>query len=166
MADGFVSTPRPGRGYRADGKPVAHRHGHSGNGRNRSRTYSSWSNMVQRTTNFSRKDFETYGEVGIDPSFLGRGGFENFLREVGERPSRKHSIDRIDNTKGYFPGNLRWATRRVQDENRSAPTHYGRTVEEWAELLRVRPTTIRKRRERKWPDHLLFPHEHRLTEKP
>jgi hypothetical protein len=51
--------------------------------------------------------------------------FQAFLAHLGERPSRNHSIDRIDNDKGYVPGNVRWATREVQQNNKSS----NRTVE-------------------------------------
>lgn len=50
--------------------------------------------------------------------WLGESGFENFLADMGERPSPKHSIDRIDNDRGYEPGNCRWATRTEQNTNK------------------------------------------------
>ena len=45
------------------------------------------------------------------------GSFETFLRDVGMRPSDAHSLDRIDNDRGYEPGNVRWATRAEQSRN-------------------------------------------------
>lgn len=145
-------------------RPTNITHGHARKKGRMSITYRSWQAMVQRTTNFNHKSFQYYADLGVDATFLGKGGFARFLAEVGERPSRAHTLDRIDNTKGYLPGNLRWATKSVQAMNIERPEHYGRTTEEWARILGVKPTTIRKRRERGWPDSKVFPVEYRIRE--
>jgi len=83
-------------------------------------TYSSWSSAKDRATNPSSKDFHRYGAVGIGMAERWLN-FENFLADMGERPGGT-SIDRIDGTKGYEPGNCRWATSREQARNRKAFT--------------------------------------------
>lgn len=119
-------------------------------------TYTTWRGMVQRTTNPAHRSFPLYaGKVA--PEFLGPGGFARFLETVGERPSKAHTLDRIDPSRGYEPGNLRWATKIVQERNKIRRMYYGRTVEEWAAALGVKPTTVRKRMERGWPRDRVFP---------
>ena len=58
---------------------------------------------------------EHYFDRGIAFKFV---SFEEFYAEVGNRPSIKHSLDRIDNDRGYEPGNIRWATKSQQERNR------------------------------------------------
>ena len=103
--------------------------------------YKVWGTMVQRCTNPRAKYFENYGGRGISvcPEWMGRGGFARFIEHVGRRPTSKHSIDRIDNARGYEPGNVRWATLVEQSRN----TRRNRMVEidgvsktlaEWASI--------------------------------
>ena len=62
-----------------------------------------------------------------DPHYLERGikvhplfeKFENFYEYMGEKPTPEHTIDRIDGTRGYEPGNVRWVTMKENLENRS-----------------------------------------------
>ena len=74
--------------------------------------------MKSRCENSNNKrDYPNYGGRGI--AICDRWQvFENFFADVGERPSAKHEIDRIDNNGNYEPGNVRWALKQVQIRNR------------------------------------------------
>jgi hypothetical protein len=78
------------------------------------KTYKSWHAMIQRSQ--GKGGHESYVDRGIDicPEWM---MFENFLKDMGERPDGK-TLDRIDNSKGYWPWNCRWATNEQQMNNR------------------------------------------------
>jgi hypothetical protein len=99
-----------------NGAPVAHGHGRRGA---RSLTLKSYYQMVRRCTSGEAAYAENYACRGIRicENWLGASGFAAFLSHVGERPSSRHSLDRIDNDKGYEPGNVRWATPAQQARN-------------------------------------------------
>ena len=82
--------------------------------------YKIWQAMFERCFNKNNQAYKYYGARGITISehwFK----FENFYADMGERPSKKLSIDRINNDGNYEPGNCRWATAKQQLANRRKP---------------------------------------------
>lgn len=115
-----------------------------------------WSGIRQRCTNPKAPAFPRYGGRGVTMCERWRS-FAAFLADVGERPSPGHSIDRIDNDRGYEPGNVRWATDTEQNRNRRDNRRVefrgeNLTLGEWAERTGIRYSTLRRRiAELRWP---------------
>lgn len=90
--------------------------------------YRTWCDIIQRTTNSNGEDFHRYGGRGLQLHSSWQTNPESFIKYIlsalGPKPSPKHSLDRIDNDKGYIPGNLRWATRIVQNNNQRRSHKY------------------------------------------
>jgi len=74
--------------------------------------------MRQRCADTNCGDYADYGGRGITVCDRWRESFAAFLADMGPRPSKRHSIDRVDGTKGYEPGNCRWALPTTQARNR------------------------------------------------
>lgn len=88
-------------------------------GRSSNPAYHCWYSMLDRCLNSSAISFRNYGARGISVCDRWRTSFEDFIADVGSRPSRRHSLDRIDNSGNYEPGNVRWATSSQQNRNKS-----------------------------------------------
>jgi hypothetical protein len=112
-----------------------------------------WSGMLGRCSNHKSKDFPRYGGRGIQVCERWKS-FDNFYADMGDRPKGK-TLDRINNSGNYEPGNCRWASASEQATNRRS-THYvslnGETLplSEWAAKLDINPKTISTRLHRGW----------------
>lgn len=117
--------------------------------------YNIWRQMRQRCQNINAAYYKYYGARGIKVCERWEK-FENFINDMGEKPTPVHTLDRIDNDGDYAPSNCVWATRKEQAQNRrpSKPliTFNGKTqsLKDWARDLGVRPGLLYERRGDGW----------------
>lgn len=85
-------------------------------GMSRNRIYEVWEQIIQRCTNANHVAYNYYGgrDIKVCDSWL---KFENFYKDMGEPPTKKHQIDRIDTNKNYSKDNCRWATISINSHN-------------------------------------------------
>lgn len=93
-------------------------HGLTKRGAKKPSEYNVWSGMLSRCSNVKEDRYKDYGGRGITVCERWLNSFENFLADMGNRPSLDHSIDRIDVNGNYEPTNCRWATEFQQSRNR------------------------------------------------
>lgn len=119
-------------------------------GMTESAEYKIWTNMKTRCCNPNAKSFSRYGGRGIKMCSKWMHSFEEFLNDVGVRPSKDHSIDRIDVNGDYEPGNCRWATCIEQANNKTNNLIIDidgtkKSATEWSMNSEVSSTAIRQR---------------------
>lgn len=107
--------------------------------------YRIYNHIKDRCNNPNDKAYRHYGGRGIEIKFK---TFDEFYESVGQRPSLKHSIDRLDNDGHYEDGNLRWATKREQNLNqrirkdntsgyRGVTRYLGNSPRKWLAYIRT-----------------------------
>lgn len=112
--------------------------------------YTNWAGMKDRCFRPASKAWGNYGGRGITVCERWINSFENFLADMGPRPTPKHSIDRIDNDGDYEPSNCRWATSAEQGQNKrtNVPVTYqgqNKLLKEWCELLKLNCSRVKHR---------------------
>lgn len=125
-------------------------------GKSNSATYSTWSSMITRCTNKNELNFKYYGGRGVSVCGRWMCSFESFLEDMGERPPGC-SIDRINNSGNYEPGNCRWSTRREQCRNKRSNkliTHCGVTkcLADWLDDFKLNRNIYEGRIRRGWTE--------------
>lgn len=115
--------------------------------------YIAWNNAKQRCIRTTHKHYFRYGGRGISMCKRWLDGYENFLEDMGRRPSPKHSLDRKDNDGNYDPENCKWSTQKEQIINStiSVPVInintgvFFDTIKEAAHGHNIKPQTLRYR---------------------
>jgi len=101
--------------------------------------YYVWANMLARCRNPNSQYWANYGGRGISICDEWLNSVECFINDMGMRPDKTYSIDRIDNNKGYYKENCRWATKKEQCQNQRTNRNIEyngdiKCVAEWARI--------------------------------
>lgn len=125
-------------------------------GKSRIPEYQVWNSMITRCTRPNSARYHCYGARGIAVCDRWLRSFADFIADMGRRPSKLHSIDRIDNDGPYSPENCRWATRLEQANNKNQNTYLTignvrMSIADWSRRTGLSPSLISGRIARGWP---------------
>ncbi len=120
-----------------------------------------WRDMIRRCTDPRDSSYQRYGGRGIGVCDRWLQSFEAFVGDVGPRPSKAHSIERVDNNGNYEPSNVKWGTCFEQNRNRRDNriiTINGtpRTFSDWCSAYGIRKATVESRLRHGWTEQQAF----------
>lgn len=129
---------------------------HTTHGKHETPEFVSWCAMRQRCHDSKSRAYKWYGARGIAVCERWRHSFENFLADMGPKPTPKHTIERIDVNGNYEPSNCKWLERRLQIRNRRNSLFLEfdgerKPMMEWCEDLGMPYRTVQARLSRGWP---------------
>ena len=93
--------------------------------------------MRQRCNNKNNQSYPYYGGIGIKVSKEFNENFICFLEHIGTAPTIKHTVDRIDVTKGYERNNIKWSTRKEQSNNVRKVNNLTLEIQRLRRLLKI-----------------------------
>lgn len=117
--------------------------------------YSIWIAMKKRCSNEKVHNFKNYGGKGIKVCDRWIDSFDNFYEDMGPRPSKDHTIERIENDKDYGPSNCKWLHKLLQSENQTSNillTFNNKTqnLRKWSKEMGISEWALRKRIKQNW----------------
>jgi hypothetical protein len=96
--------------------------------------YNAWIHMIHRCGNPKDKAYKHYGAKGVSVCSRWLNSFDDFVEDMGQRPSKEFSLDRIDCSGNYEPSNCKWSSRVEQANNKRA----NRRIDFFGEMLTAR----------------------------
>lgn len=138
------------------------KHGHT-SGYKKSPEYSTYQAMIARCYDINHKSYKRYGGRGIRVCKRWLKSFENFLKDMGLKPSAKHSLDRKKVNGNYTKPNCRWATEYEQQRNKRTNVWYevyGKKYVQFdlCDLLKVEYRVLKRKLNNNWTLEQIFDH--------
>jgi hypothetical protein len=129
----------------------------SKHGKSQTRVYKIWCKMKERCSNPKDIGFKDYGGRGVTVCDAWRTSFPQFLADMGNPPTKHHSIDRINNALGYSKDNCKWSDGLEQGRNKRnnvilACGGKSQTLSDWSREIKISVGTLWMRIKRGWND--------------